>query len=124
MSMMSNKAKTQHERLNARLESLGGSRSTPKSFLAHLLAVTPLTAQLGHDDVEKSTQHLMIVYAAAAAEMAMYEALQTAAKAAGDAETFTLAQQLQREESEDHRLAWEKLPEAARTSSRAVLSPA
>jgi ferritin-like metal-binding protein YciE len=122
MSMMSNKARTQHERLRARLEALGGSRSAAKSFLAHILAFTPLTAQAGHDDAEKSTQHLMIVYAAAAAEMAMYETLQAAAKAAGDAETLQLAQQLQLEESEDHRLAWEKLPEAARTSSRAVLS--
>jgi ferritin-like metal-binding protein YciE len=122
LATISSKAKSQHLRLQARLEALGGARSVAPSFLAHMLAFGPLTTQLGHDDSEKGTQHLMIVYAAAAAEMAMYEALQMAVEAAGDSETLKLAQQLQLEESEDHRLAWEKLPEAARTSSRAVLS--
>ena len=38
-------------------------------------------------EAEKSTQHLMVVYAAAAAEMAMYEALGVSATQAGDQET-------------------------------------
>jgi len=122
LAMMSNKARTQHERLERRLEKLGGSRSTSKSALAHILAFTPLTAQLGHDDAEKNTQHLMITYSAAAAEMAMYEALATVATAAGDVETAALARELQAEEKEDHRLAWEQLPQSARASSQAVLS--
>ena len=82
--MMSRKARTQHDRLEKRLQTIGGTRSTSKSLLAHLLAFTPLSAQWGHDPAEKNTQHLMVVYAAAAAEMAMYEALQAAAMAAGD----------------------------------------
>ena len=122
--MMSSKARTQHERLQRRLESLGGSPSTSKSALAHLLAFTPLSAQLGHDEAEKSTQHLMITYSAAAAEMAMYEALAAVATAAGDSETATLARELQSEEQEDHRLAWAQLPQSARESSQAVLSHA
>ncbi len=122
MSAMSVKAKSQHERLRASLESLGGSHSVAKSILAHMLTAAPISAQMGHDESEKNTQHLMVAYAAAAAQMAMYEALQTVAKAAGDGETLKLARELQLEESEDHRLSWEKLPEAARTSSRAVLS--
>jgi len=123
-SMMSNKARTQHERLRQRLESMGGTPSSSKSTLAHLLAFTPLSAQLGHNESEKNTQHLMVVYSAAAAEMAMYEALATVARIAGDMETETLARQLQSEEKEDHRLAWEQLPPSARASSQAVLSHA
>jgi len=124
MSMMSDKARTQHQRLRNRLEQLGGTTSTAKSVLAHLLAFTPVTAQFGHDAAEKSTQHLMITYSAAAAEMAMYEALQAAATEAGDSETAALARELQAEEEEDHRLAWQKLPESALRSSQAVLSDA
>jgi len=123
-AMMSSKARTQHERLQRRLETLGGSPSTSKSALAHLLAFTPLTAQLGHNEAEKNTQHLMITYSAAAAEMAMYEALSAVAEAAGDMETATLARELQSEEKEDHRLAWEQLPQSARASSQEVLSNA
>jgi ferritin-like metal-binding protein YciE len=124
MAMMSRKAATQHQRLRSRLEMLGGTPSTSKSLLAHLLAFTPLTAQFGHDESEKSTQHLMITYAAAAAEMAMYESLHAASLAAGDQDTATLALQLQAEEKEDQRLAWENLAPSARVSSQAVLGNA
>jgi ferritin-like metal-binding protein YciE len=123
-AIMSRKARTQHERLARRLQSLGGSPSTSKSALAHLLAFSPLTAQLGHDESEKDTQHLIITYAAAAAEMAMYEALAAVARVSGDTETSSLARQLQSEEEEDHRLAWEELPQSARVSAQAVLSNA
>ena len=113
MSMMSAKARTQHERLEARLRALGGSPSTMKSMLAHMLAFTPVTAQAGHTPGEKSTQHLMITYSAAAAEMAMYESLAVAAHAANDAETERLARELQAEEKEDHHLAWDRLRSSA-----------
>jgi ferritin-like metal-binding protein YciE len=116
MSMMSAKARTQHERLEARLRALGGSPSTMKSMLAHMLAFTPITAQAGHTAGEKSTQHLMITYSAAAAEMAMYESLAAAARAAGDAETERLARELQGEEKEDHHLAWDRLASSALVS--------
>src|SRR3954470_11923476 len=69
------RAKTQHERLEARLRALGGSPSTAKSILAHALAFGPTLAQVGHDPAEKNTQHLMVCIAAAAAEMGMYESL-------------------------------------------------
>jgi len=124
MSTMSQKARTQHERLRRRLESMGGSRSTIKSALAHMLAFTPVSAQLGHDESEKSTQHLMITFSAAAAEMAMYEALSAAAETAGDQETARLARELRSEEREDYRLAWRQLPQTARVSAQAVLSHA
>jgi len=124
MAMMSDKAKTQHQRLRNRLEELGGTPSDAKSSLAHLLAFTPLTAQLGHSEAEKSTQHLMVVYAAAAAEMAMYEALGVSATQAGDQETASLARQLQAEEEDDHRLAWENLAPSARATMQALFTHA
>ncbi|MBV8817439.1 MAG: DUF892 family protein [Acidobacteriaceae bacterium] len=120
MSMMSSKARTQHQRLQARLEALGGSPSTMKSMLAHMLAFTPVSAQMTHDDSEKSSQHLMITYAAASAEMAMYESLAASATRAGDQQTAQLARQLQTEEQEDHRLAWERLAQSARQSAQTV----
>ena len=118
MSMMSAKARTQHERLEARLRALGGSPSTMKSILAHMLAFTPVTAQTGHTAGEKSTQHLIITYSAAAAGMAMYESLAVAARAANDAETERLARELQTEEKEDHHRAWDRLSSSALVSTR------
>lgn len=114
MAMMSTKAKTQHERLEARLTALGGNRSAGKSFLAHLLAFTPVTAQFGHEAAEKSTQHLIITCAAAGAETAMYEALASVAESLQDAETAALARQLQAEEKEDYLLASESILSSAR----------
>jgi ferritin-like metal-binding protein YciE len=122
LAMMSSKAKTQHERLERRLNDLGASRSVAKSILAHLLAFTPVSAQAGHSPSEKNTQHLMITFAAAAAEMAMYESLAATAEAVGDAETARLARQLQSEEKEDHVLAWQHLGASARSITAAVLS--
>ncbi len=92
------KAKTQHERLEARLRELGGSPSTAKSVLAHILAFSTTAAQIGHEPAEKNTQHLIMCVGAASAEMAMYESLATVAAAAGDSKTEQLARQLQSEE--------------------------
>ena len=102
LARMSQIAKTQHERLEARIEALGASRSGLKSGLAHALAFAPKVAQLGETAGQKSTQNLMIVIAAAAAESAMYEALAAAAAAAGDSVTEQLARQLQNEEGQDY----------------------
>lgn len=118
----SNRAKTQHERLEARLRALGGSPSTAKSILAHLLAFSPTVAQLGHDPSEKNTQHLIIVIGAAAAEMAMYASLATVAKAAGDTETEQLARQLQAEEKDDYETCWKLLYPSARASFETVIA--
>src|SRR5579864_3438214 len=75
LSSAGDKARTQHQRLTALLEQRGGSPSVAKSALAHLLAFAPLTAQVGHEPGEKNTQHLIVTYAAAGLERAMYEAL-------------------------------------------------
>lgn len=121
MALMSKKAATQAERLASRIATLGGTTSTTKSLLAHLLAFAPLTAQATHDAAEKSSQHLMITYAAAAAEMAMYESLAASARKAGDTATAQLALELQGEEKEDHRWAWDQIPRSASEALGAVV---
>lgn len=119
------KAKTQHERLEVRLRDLGGSPSTAKSILAHLLAFSTTTAQIGQTPAEKNTQHLIMCVGAAAAEMAMYESLATVAAGAGDAVTEQLARQLQTEEKDDFDKAWALLAPSARDSfQKAIVSSA
>jgi ferritin-like metal-binding protein YciE len=109
LSSFSEKARTQHQRLTALLERRGGSPSEAKTILAQLLAFTPLSAQIGQGAAEKNTQHLMITFAAAAAEMAMYESLAAAAETSGDQEVISLARVLQKEEREDYDQVWELL---------------
>lgn len=116
------KARTQHQRLRALLEKRGGSPSTAKSALAHLLAFSTLTAQAGHEPGEKNTQHLIVTYGAAGAEQAMYEALAEAGAEAGDTHVVTLARQLQAEEADDARQVWPLLKTSARNSFREAVS--
>jgi ferritin-like metal-binding protein YciE len=106
----------QYERLSARLESLGGSPSTAKSFLAHMFGLSPKTAQIGHEKEERTTQNLMMAFAVENSEMAMYEALATVAEAAGDTQTASLARSIQAEEKATAEKVWRLLPQAAVTS--------
>jgi NADP-dependent 3-hydroxy acid dehydrogenase YdfG/ferritin-like metal-binding protein YciE len=110
---MGEKARSQHQRLTARLQALGGTPSGAKTALAMALGAAPAAAQAGYTSPEKTAQHLMMVYSAAAAEMAMYEALASAAGEAGDGETEQLARQLQAEEREDYEQVWQALPSTA-----------
>jgi ferritin-like metal-binding protein YciE len=119
-AQLSQKARSQHERLEARLRELGGSPSAAKSVMAHVFGYVPGLAQLGHEPEEKNAQHLIMTYAAAAGESAMYEALAAVAAAAGDVETERLARQLQAEEREDHQTTWSILPDSALDAFRAV----
>lgn len=113
LSVFSLKAKTQHERLTALLESRGGSPSGAKTALAEMLAFSPLSAQIGQGAAEKNTQHLVITFAAAAAEMAMYESLAAAAREAGEQDVLALATTLQSEEQEDYKQVWNLLHASA-----------
>jgi ferritin-like metal-binding protein YciE len=122
LSKAGDKARTQHERLTALLTQRGGSPSTAKSALAHMLAFTPLTAQAGHQPGEKNTQHLIVTYGAAGAERAMYEALCEAASEAREAGVATLARQLQSEEADDARQVWPLLRTSARNSFREAVA--
>lgn len=108
--------KRQHERLTARLQTLGGTPSTAKSFMAHLFGMAPTTAQVGHEPEEKNTQHLIIAFAVENSEVAMYEALATVSSAAGDLETERLAREIQSEERLTAERVWSVLPRSARDS--------
>lgn len=107
------KAKTQHERLTQLLERRGGKPSEAKSALAHMLAFSPLSAQVGHSPAEKNTQHLIVTYGAAAAETAMYESMAVAAEETGDTDVVSLARQLQTEERDDAEQVWPLLEPSA-----------
>jgi len=113
LSSFSEKAQTQHQRLTALLKKRGGSPSETKTVLAEMLAFTPLSAQIGQGASEKNTQHLMVTFAAAAAEMAMYESLAAAATEADDQEVLSLAQTLQSEEHDDYKQVWSILKQSA-----------
>jgi len=105
--------KRQYERLTARLEALGGSPSSAKSFLAHVFGVSPKAAQIGHEKEERTTQNLMMAYAVENSEIAMYEALVSVAEAAGDTQTASLAREIQAEEKRAAETVWKLLPNAA-----------
>ena len=105
--------KQQYDRLTARLESLGGSTSGVKSFLAHVFGLSPKAAQIGHEKEERTTQNLMMAYAVENSEMAMYEALATVAEAAGDSQTATLAREIQAEEKATAEKVWKLIPSSA-----------
>jgi ferritin-like metal-binding protein YciE len=96
----------QYERLTVRLEELGGSPSTAKSFLAHVFGLAPKPAQVGHTPEERTTQNLMMAFTVESSECAMYEALAAAAEAAGDTATETLAREIQAEERQTAEKIW------------------
>lgn len=116
--------KSQHDRLKARLEELGGSTSPWKSFMASMFGTMPKTAQAGHHRSEKTAQDLTMAYAVEASEVAMYEMLATAAKAVGDTETATLARQIQEEERMAGKKVFDLIAPCARAAFEDVTEPA
>jgi ferritin-like metal-binding protein YciE len=106
--------RSQYERLTARLEALGGSTSGLKSFMAHVFGMSPKAAQVGHEAEERTTQNLIMAFSVENAECAMYEALITAATAAGDELTATLAREIQAEEKRTADKVWSMIAPAAR----------
>jgi ferritin-like metal-binding protein YciE len=122
MSRASARAKTQHERLEALLKSRGGTPSEGKTILAEMLAFTPLSAQIVQGAEEKNTQHLMVTFAAAAAEMAMYESLATVAAEGGANDVVSMARTLQAEERDDYEQVSAILRQSAAESFNAELA--
>jgi ferritin-like metal-binding protein YciE len=106
--------KQQIRRLTERLELIGGSPSTFKSFVAHIFNFGPKLAQFGHDAAEHNTQNLIIAYTLENGEVAMYEALATAANVAGDLQTEQLAREIQREEENAAKRFWHFIAPVAR----------
>lgn len=113
--------RTQHQLLSERLNSLGGTPSGMKSFLANIFGLAPKTAQIGYEESERVTQNLIMAYSVENSEVAMYEALALAAAAAGDAETEQLARTIQKQEQETAEKIWALLPVVAERSYRKVV---
>jgi ferritin-like metal-binding protein YciE len=115
-SQHAEETRSQHERLTARLQSVGGSPSGFKTFLAELFAFVPKAAQAGHHKIEVTTQNLVIGYSVENSEIAMYEALATIANVAGDLQTEQLAREIQEEERRAASKIWHLIAPTARES--------
>ena len=102
----------QHERLTARLETLGGAPSRAKSLLAHIFRTDPKTAQIGTDLAQRTTRNLLLTYAVENSEIAMYEVIAAIAEAAGDNETSDLARGIQNEQKSAAETIWQLLPDS------------
>jgi rubrerythrin len=86
----------QEERLTRRLEQLG--RDVSGSEPAPAQDVLPPIQQAARRQEERTLQHLIAMFGEESSESAFYEALAAVARAAADAETETLARQIQAEE--------------------------
>ncbi len=106
--------KLQYNRLTARLQELGGSPSSAKSFVAHVFSLSPKTAQATHVADEQIVQNLIMGFAVENSERAMYEGLANVARAAGDTVTETLAREIQMEEEETANKLWRFIPSRAK----------
>jgi len=100
----------QVERLTARLQELGGSPAGAKSPLAHLFSSAPKIAQATHKPEERIVQNLIMAFCVENGERAMYEALATTARIAGDGATERLALEIAAEETTTAEKIWHFLP--------------
>ena len=89
--------KSQAQRLDARINVLGGDESGTKNFIGSVMAKAAEVLHGAHDEYDKNTQNLIKAYTAAHGNRAMFESLIAWANAIGDSETATLGQQLQQE---------------------------
>ena len=112
-SQHADETRRQYERLTERLKAMGGESSAAKSFIAHLVGLTPKLAQFGHDVMDRITQNLMIAFAMENSEVAMYEALIAVSESAADRQTTELARTIQAEERAMAEKVWEHLPATA-----------
>lgn len=100
----------QHELLSVQLQSFSPAEPQAESSLASLAELAPKFAQGGSTVEERLVQHLISAFCIETGECAMYEALATVARAAGDAATEALARQIQAEERRAAEKIWHFLP--------------
>lgn len=101
---------SQVSRLNARLQELGGSPNRPKGWLSELFSLSAQLGHITHAKEERLAQNLVLAYSMEMSECAMYEALASAAQAAGDSVTNGLANEIAAEERAVAAKIWHLLP--------------
>jgi rubrerythrin len=89
-------ARYQAERLARRLQQMGGSVSGSEHASAK--DIVPPIPQTGRREEERTLQHLIATFGEESSESAFYEVLAAVAAASRDAETESLARQIQAEE--------------------------
>ncbi len=96
--------------LEARLAALNGTEHRGNHLVAEMLAMAPKVAQIGHISEERITQNLIKGFSLSRSGCAMYLALQSAARAAGDEQTAELARRLASEQETAAEHFWRFLP--------------
>lgn len=96
--------------LESRLASLNGTGHQGSHLLADMLAMAPKAAQMGHIAEERIAQNLIKGFSLSKSACAMYRALQTTARAAGDEQTAELAAQCEGEVERAAQQFWHFLP--------------
>lgn len=102
-------ARLHHQRLSARVESLGETASSVKGFFDELFSANPRLGRPDSDE-ESVVDSLVRAFAMQQGQSAIYEVLANAAVAAGDSETETLARAIQADESASAAKLWHFLP--------------
>lgn len=101
------------ESLEARIRALGGRPQALKGMAGRVVARLADAINAAHDDLDKSAQHLMEIFAAEHLEMAMYRSLEAFADAVGDGATADLAREHFRQERAAADGVWVLLPAVA-----------
>ncbi len=99
-------ARLQGQRLGIRLAELGAPEPSSARSLASALKVAPQIVQGARVTEEHLLQNLMLAYATAAGECALYETLSTAAALARDSATEALAREIQQKEQSTLARMW------------------
>jgi ferritin-like metal-binding protein YciE len=89
---------SQADRLEARIQALGGGKAGGKSLLNTIIGKGSDLLNIFHDQEDKQTQDVIKAYALENFEVGMYTSLRAYANAIGDAETSYLAETLMHEE--------------------------
>lgn len=89
---------SQADRLNARIQALGGDKSEAKAIFNETLAKASSLLNVFHKHEDKQTQDTIKAYALENFEIGMYTSLKAFAEAVGDGETAQLAQTIMGEE--------------------------
>ncbi len=82
---------SQADRVNARIQALGGDKSEPKGILNEALAKVSGLLNIFHNKEDKQTQDVIKAYAFEHFEIGAYTSLKAYADAVGDLETAQLA---------------------------------